>query len=203
MIVLAVDTTGERLSFALGRGDGRPPLTRSSFSKRPHDERLFEEAGRLLRAAGLERGDLDALVAASGPGRFTGIRVGLTFATMLASALGVPAVAVTLFEALAHREALAGGAGRVCVVLPAFRGELFLQEFVLARGKAKPAAPPRWIDAASAGKAEAEAGRRARLLRGEVRAADLLGPALVRLGGRRRSPALPLYLKPANFQRPA
>ena len=196
MNLLAIDTTGAELSLALRRG-GRT-LTFARTLAQPHDETLLPQARRLMKRAGLRWGDLDALAAASGPGRFTGIRIGMAFAAVLAERLRVPAFAVSRLEALAAKTPGA----LLCAALPGWRDETFYQLFRRASGGAvRPAAPPVW--ASSQQWSEARLGLPARgavLAEGAVRAQDLLACA-ERLGRRRRRPAFaPLYLKPASYE---
>ncbi|MEQ1920329.1 MAG: tRNA (adenosine(37)-N6)-threonylcarbamoyltransferase complex dimerization subunit type 1 TsaB [Elusimicrobiota bacterium] len=80
MKILAVDATGEVLSVALGAHE----LKRAA---KKHDEALLPLIERLLKKAKLKWSDLDAIAAASGPGRFTGIRIGMSFAAAAASRL--------------------------------------------------------------------------------------------------------------------
>ncbi|MCX5795469.1 MAG: tRNA (adenosine(37)-N6)-threonylcarbamoyltransferase complex dimerization subunit type 1 TsaB [Elusimicrobia bacterium] len=191
MNLFAIDTTGAELSLAL-QTEGRL----FSFSRElaaPNDETLLPQAQRLLKKAGLAWKDLDAVVAASGPGRFTGIRIGMSFAAVLARRLGIPALAVSRFEALAAKTP-----GRlVCAVLPGWRDEMFYQLF----RRARPAAAPVWASAQEWSQAKAEmASRGAVLAQTAVRAQDLL-PCAERLLRRKRRPRFePLYLKPASYE---
>ena len=76
---------------------------------------LRELRGRRdLMKAGAEWQDCDAIVVASGPGLFTGIRIGMSFAAVLARRLGIPALAISRFEALAAKTP----GKSVCAVLP-------------------------------------------------------------------------------------
>jgi len=87
---------------------------------------------------------LDLLAVTTGPGSFTGVRVGLAAARGMALAAGLPLAGVTVTEALAETVSLARLAGRSLVVaLDARRGELYLQAF---DGRRRPLGPPRLAD---------------------------------------------------------
>jgi tRNA threonylcarbamoyladenosine biosynthesis protein TsaB len=81
--------------------------------------RVLEDADGLLRASGVERAELSGLVVGTGPGSFTGMRLGLAAARGLAFALGLPVAGVSTLDALA-----AGAPGAVPVV-DAGRREVF------------------------------------------------------------------------------
>jgi tRNA threonylcarbamoyladenosine biosynthesis protein TsaB len=81
--------------------------------------RVLEDADGLLRAGGVDRAELSALVVGTGPGSFTGMRLGLAAARGLALALEVPVAGVSTLDALA-----AGAPGAVPVV-DAGRREVF------------------------------------------------------------------------------
>jgi tRNA threonylcarbamoyladenosine biosynthesis protein TsaB len=81
---------------------------------------VLEAADELLREAGVERSDLTALAVGTGPGSFTGLRLGLAAARGLAFALDVPAAGVSTLDALA-----AGAPGAVPVI-DAGRREVFM-----------------------------------------------------------------------------
>jgi tRNA threonylcarbamoyladenosine biosynthesis protein TsaB len=81
--------------------------------------RVLEDADELLRASGIERAELSALVVGTGPGSFTGMRLGLAAARGLALALELPVAGVSTLDALA-----AGAPGAMPVV-DAGRREVF------------------------------------------------------------------------------
>jgi tRNA threonylcarbamoyladenosine biosynthesis protein TsaB len=81
--------------------------------------RVLEDADELLRANGVERSELSAIVVGTGPGSFTGMRLGLAAARGLALALELPVAGVSTLHALA-----AGAPGAVPVV-DAGRREVF------------------------------------------------------------------------------
>ncbi len=186
-----MDTTGAELSLAVRKGEKVFAFARELAA--PNDETLLPQAKRLLARAGLGWKDFDAVAVASGPGRFTGIRIGMSFAAVLAGRLRIPALAVSRFEALAAKTS-----GKlVCAVLPGWRDEMFYQLFKDGR----PAAAPVWASAAEWAKARAEMpARGAALAEAPVRAEDLL-PCAARLMKVKRRPRFePLYLKPASYE---
>lgn len=91
-------------------------------------ERLLAMVEEMLAAEGLGWQDLDALAVCTGPGNFTGVRIAVAAARGLALALGVPAIGITRFEALAHR-----WPGRLLVTLDGHRGQVFAQDFLHGR----------------------------------------------------------------------
>jgi len=137
MLLLAIDTSGRLGSIALARGheDGSCDvievvgLAGGTFSAQ-----LVPQVAALLSKHGFTKRDIDAFVAASGPGSFTGLRVGLAAIKALAEILGKPIAAVSLLEVLA----LAGGAeGTVCAALDAGRGEVYSGEYEVAGDSAQ------------------------------------------------------------------
>ncbi|MFA5138054.1 MAG: tRNA (adenosine(37)-N6)-threonylcarbamoyltransferase complex dimerization subunit type 1 TsaB [Elusimicrobiota bacterium] len=184
MRILAVDTAGERLSLALSGSAER--VCEPGF----HDKRIFKEFRGLLKKARLKMSDLDAVAVCTGPGRFTGIRVGMTFCSMLARSLGKPLVGVSRFEVLARS---LPEAGSFCVELPALAGEFYFQ---LSDGR-KLQGSPQWaktegLEAAAKGRERVPHPGTEPLMT----ASGLLGPAQDKLRSGRIGPCVPLYLKP-------
>jgi tRNA threonylcarbamoyladenosine biosynthesis protein TsaB len=113
--VLAVDTTGEYGSLALA--DQVVELhSPSGFA-----HVIYPHIQEILHRAGLRLADVDAFAAASGPGSFTGVRVGLACMKGLAEATGKPALGVSNLEALASF----GTAPLRAALLDARRGEIY------------------------------------------------------------------------------
>jgi tRNA threonylcarbamoyl adenosine modification protein YeaZ len=113
MLILAFDTATNQATSALVR-DGEVLGERTATASR-----VLAEADDLLRAAGLEQRDLTHLAVGTGPGSFTGIRIGLAAARGIAFSLGLPVAGVSTLEALA-----AGAPGAVPVI-DARRREVF------------------------------------------------------------------------------
>ena len=84
---------------------------------------LIPTLAALLKKHGYGVKDLDGFAAASGPGSFTGLRVGLSAIKGLAETLHKPIATVSVLEALAS---LADGAGKIAAAIDAGRKEVFL-----------------------------------------------------------------------------
>ncbi|MGA9990231.1 MAG: tRNA (adenosine(37)-N6)-threonylcarbamoyltransferase complex dimerization subunit type 1 TsaB, partial [Terriglobales bacterium] len=106
-LLLAVDTSGKNGSLALARLMPGPheseisvleivPLAGGAFSAQ-----MVPQIAALLKKHGYSKTDLGAFAVASGPGLFTGLRVGLAAIKALAEALQKPIVAISLLEAVA------------------------------------------------------------------------------------------------------
>jgi len=121
-LVLAIETATPRCSVALGHEDG----LLASFSvdrDRRHVEALVPAITSICRAAGVALADLDAVAVDTGPGLFTGMRVGIATAQALALALDLPVHPVCSLDVLAHPLRHAGRP--LAAVVDARRGEVF------------------------------------------------------------------------------
>jgi tRNA threonylcarbamoyladenosine biosynthesis protein TsaB len=119
-LLLVVDTTREFGSLALARGheilEELPLHAPDGFA-----HVIYGELDRLLKRHGVSVHAIDCFASASGPGSFTGVRVGLACVKGLAEACGKPAVAVSNLEAIASF----GSAPLRAAVLDARRGEVY------------------------------------------------------------------------------
>jgi tRNA threonylcarbamoyl adenosine modification protein YeaZ len=121
--VLVLDTATPAVTAAVVRvvhGRAEPLAVRVARDARRHGELLAPAASAALADAGIGRGDLGAVVAGTGPGPFTGLRVGLVTAAALADALRIPAYGVCSLDGLA-----APVRGRVLAVTDARRHEVY------------------------------------------------------------------------------
>ena len=131
MVLLAVDTSGKHGSIALARvGDHSPesfevvevvPLQGGTFSAQ-----LVPQVSALLGKHGLRKEDIAGFAVASGPGSFTGLRVGLAAIKALAEVLQNTIAAVSLLEAIAWAGKLRG---LVVSALDAGRDEIYVGEY--------------------------------------------------------------------------
>jgi tRNA threonylcarbamoyladenosine biosynthesis protein TsaB len=124
MLLLAVDTAGRQGGITLARGDADhfEVLESASIEGGTFSAELIPQISDLLGKHQLTAQNLKGLVAVTGPGSFTGIRVGLTAVKGLAEVLKVPIAAVTSLEVLL---AAAGSRNPVLAVLDAGRGEVY------------------------------------------------------------------------------
>ena len=126
MIVLGFDTSTHATTVALRASDGETLTERDDPSAGDHPghaTRLLAMAAALLARAGIGWGDLDRLAVGVGPGRFTGLRVGVATARGLSQSLEIELAGVSSLHALAF--AAAAPAQPVLAVIDALRGELF------------------------------------------------------------------------------
>ena len=117
MLILAFDTATSVATSALVRGDDVLGERATSAPLR-----VLEDVDALLREAGVEPRELDALAVGIGPGSFTGVRMGLAAARALALSLDIPAAGVSTLGVLA------AGAPDALPLIDAKRREVFLEQ---------------------------------------------------------------------------
>jgi tRNA threonylcarbamoyl adenosine modification protein YeaZ len=124
--LLAIDTATSRIVVAAAAPDGALLGVTTWTAGRTHGEQLLPAVGRLHGEANLRRSRIRGVVVGTGPGAFTGLRVGLATAKALAHELDVPVVGVSTGEALIAAAVAAGSvdgvavdADRVVLLLPA------------------------------------------------------------------------------------
>lgn len=125
MRILALDTTNRSGSVAL-LDDDRVVDERLGDPARTHAERLPHELVAVAAAHGLTPADIDLFAVASGPGSFTGLRIGIATIQGLAFACGRRIVGISALDALAHLAAAGANPGtHVAPWIDAYRGEVF------------------------------------------------------------------------------
>ena len=102
--------------------DGRVVREQVNDAPNAHAEHLPADLMSLLERAGMKLADIDVFAVATGPGSFTGLRIGIATMQGLAFAEGKPLVGVSGFDALAR---IAGPDERVAAWVDAWRGEVF------------------------------------------------------------------------------
>ncbi|MEO0664482.1 MAG: tRNA (adenosine(37)-N6)-threonylcarbamoyltransferase complex dimerization subunit type 1 TsaB [Pseudomonadota bacterium] len=118
MALLAFDTSGPFVAVALLKGGA--VTHRLEEMARGQGERLMPILEEVLEGAGLVWRDLDALAVGTGPGNFTGIRIGVSAARGLALALRIEAIGVSAFDTTARL------AGTTAAAVPATQGRFYV-----------------------------------------------------------------------------
>lgn len=134
MLLVAVDTSGKKGSLALCRGDqdSFETLHLISLDGGTYSAVLIPRLSEALGASGLYKTDIDGFVVISGPGSFTGLRVGLSTVKGLCEVLQKPLAVVSMLEALALANSEPGQ--KLMVLLDAGRDEVFAGEYRIAEG---------------------------------------------------------------------
>src|SRR5580700_10232065 len=122
-LTLAVDTTAEFGSIALADEDDATGIREEFRVHAPQgfSQVLFGEIEALLKRHGVQLSEIELFAGASGPGSFTGVRVGLAAIKGMAEVLGKPVVAVSNLEALAEF----GKSNARATIIDARRGEVY------------------------------------------------------------------------------
>jgi tRNA threonylcarbamoyladenosine biosynthesis protein TsaB len=212
-LVVALETSGRPASVAARVGE------RAAFAPlapdRPHASDLLATLDGLLRELGAAPADIRAVIVGTGPGSYTGLRVGIATALGLARGVGADLVGVPSGETTAYAELAPGG--EAIVLIDARQNELYFAHYRRVQDEVEivrapcvvtaaeiaaiaPDAIPIFGDEAAADAARLTAEQRARLRPGALPRAD----ALLVLGAARRersgpqapSSIEPLYLRP-------
>ncbi len=142
MPILALDTSSA-VAVAVLSDAGDVLAAASSDEPRRHAELLAPMLSTALAQAGVDRRELTAVVAGTGPAPFTGLRVGLVTARALGLALGVPVWGVPSLDALAARAGRGAAPGtRVVAVGDARRREVYWASFTVTPDGIAPAEGP-------------------------------------------------------------
>lgn len=134
--VLGIETATVLGGVALVSADGELLGEVTLRNHESHSERILPAIDWLIRTLGVPLHDCAAVAVSQGPGSFTGLRAGIAAAKGLAFSLDRPLYGIPTLEALAANAP--PGAGPVCAVLNARRGEVFRALF-----RPDPAGPQR------------------------------------------------------------
>lgn len=128
MKVLALDTATTDLVTGVVDTETGESTDRVLADTRAHNEQLIPTVEALLDDVSLTYSDLSAIVVGTGPGPFTGLRVGMATASALGVALGLPVHGVCTLDAIAH-----GREGEWLVAIDARRKEVYWATYSNAR----------------------------------------------------------------------
>jgi len=187
-VILVADTATTRVVVAVATLDGRTRAVATWEAGHRHGETLLPTIERILADEGLDRSQLTGFIIGTGPGAFTGLRVGIATVKGLAHGLGRPLVGISTAEALlssASRLAASDPTGllsRPVLLLPAGPSDRIVVRpgegpLLLIGGREPGLASGEWLVAVDLdGRAPAEA-----LQRGEA-ARERLADELAALG---------------------
>lgn len=125
MRILGIDTALGACSVALLDGESVAARAHEEM-QRGHAEALAPMVDETMRSADAAFSSLERIAVTTGPGTFTGQRVGLAFARALALALKIPVVGVTTLDAMALEALKRESADAAIAVCDAKRGEVYL-----------------------------------------------------------------------------
>jgi tRNA threonylcarbamoyladenosine biosynthesis protein TsaB len=129
MLLVAADTSGKHGSIALARGDvdgSYSVIETVSLEGNAFSAQLVPQISVLLSKHRFDKKEIGGFVVVSGPGSFTGLRVGLAAIKALAEVLAKPIAAVSLLEAVAVASEFQGD---ILTALDAGRGQVYVGEY--------------------------------------------------------------------------
>lgn len=151
-VTLAIDTARERLQIALVKPDGKIDVEVRDIA-RGHAEIIMDVIVAILARNGLGYENLEKIAVTTGPGSFTGLRIGLSVARGLGLALGLPVLGISSLLALSLSHD-----GAIVLIVDAKRGQAYRQTF---RAPGAPQSPPELVALdqalAAAGRSEPDA----------------------------------------------
>ena len=128
MLILAIDTALDACAAAvLDTGSNQVIGKESAAMKRGHAEALMPLVARVMKQSGAGFADLDRIAATTGPGSFTGLRVGLSAARGIALAASKPVVGITTLTAFAAPHVSEHGENPIVSAIDARHDHVYLQ----------------------------------------------------------------------------
>ncbi len=130
-LILALETATKLCSVAVGRAGEVLALRELDDAQLRHAERLNVLVDEVMREAGLSLREIDAVAVGTGPGSYTGLRIGLSAAKGFCYALQRPIIGIPTLAALVQsvRSTGAGLGGSLWPMIDARRMEVFTQEY--------------------------------------------------------------------------
>jgi tRNA threonylcarbamoyladenosine biosynthesis protein TsaB len=122
MIILGADTSCDRASCALWI-DGKIEERKTAEDKRRHSETFMPMVAGLMKGKGVKPADLDFLAVSTGPGSFTGLRIGMASIKGMAYTLGLKIACATSLDILA--DGLSDAEGIICPVIDARNRQVY------------------------------------------------------------------------------
>lgn len=122
-LILSLETATLTGSVALARGQ-RLLALRAGETQESHSKKLLQRVAEVLEEGGARLAEVELFAVGSGPGSFTGLRIGLATVKSFAATLSRPCLGVPTLHCVAHA---AGPSAMTLAMIPAGRGEVFAQ----------------------------------------------------------------------------
>lgn len=148
MTILAIETSSVECSVAISK-NGTLAAIAETHVPNAHDAQLVALTNQCLQQVGLKVSDLDAVAVSAGPGSFTGLRIGVSFAKGLCFRLPIALYAVPTMWAIAaasQEVAVVANKTSVIAVIPSHRGLCYVQEFSVNETRIAELSPVRLLD---------------------------------------------------------
>lgn len=146
-MILAIDCSDKACSIALG--ETGKLFERYTDQARQHALQIKPMYRELLAESGVDQNRISTIAVGAGPGSFTGLRIGFSFAQGLAYALDIPLLSISSLEALAQTELEAcQGCDRIEAAFDARMGEIYCASFALDENGLIRLAPDQLLGAA-------------------------------------------------------
>lgn len=126
MNLLAVDTSGPVAGVAVMR-DGQIAYEGAAVNRMTHSVNLMPMVEEALNKSGVDIAQIDLFAAVTGPGSFTGVRIGVSTVKGLAHGSGKPCIGINALEALAA--GITGGDSLICPIQDARAGQVYAAAF--------------------------------------------------------------------------
>ena len=139
MILLGIESSSRKLSVGLMKDK----IFSELFSEKINDtaNSLPILSKQLINKALLSFEDLDAICISAGPGSFTGLRIGMSYAKGIALALNIPIVPISTFDSLAHDNTVK----KLSVLIYSHGNTFYICEYNLHNGKLSKSTEPKVI----------------------------------------------------------
>ena len=139
MILLGIESSSRKLSVGLMKDK----IFSELFSEKINDtaNSLPILSKQLINKALLSFEDLDAICISAGPGSFTGLRIGMSYAKGIALALNIPIVPISTFDSLAHDNTVK----KLSVLIYSHGNTFYISEYNLDNGKLSKSTEPKVI----------------------------------------------------------
>lgn len=136
MLILSIDTSGREGSLALlrGRAESAEVLELVPLAGRQYSAELIPQIAAALERQNISKQDVEAYSVVTGPGSFTGLRVGIATVKGLAEIFGRPIAAVSMLEAIALTTMQPG---KVIAAIDAGRQEVYVGEYEVSAAGAR------------------------------------------------------------------